>query len=75
MVGCHHWLDGHEFEQAPGGGEGQGGLACCSPPGSSIYGISQARVLEWGAIAFSEIIYSNILIVEICIREKPRRNT
>ncbi|KAI4548145.1 hypothetical protein MG293_000475 [Ovis ammon polii] len=26
----------------------------CSPPGSSIHGISQARVLEWGAIAFSE---------------------
>ena len=27
----------------------------CSPPGSSVYGIFQARVLEWGAIAFSEI--------------------
>ena len=26
----------------------------CSPPGSSAHGISQARVLEWGAIAFSE---------------------
>ena len=26
----------------------------CSPPGSSIHGICQARVLEWGAIAFSE---------------------
>ena len=25
----------------------------CSPPGSSIHGIFQARVLEWGAIAFS----------------------
>ena len=30
MVGWHHRLDGHEFEQALGGGEGQGGLACCS---------------------------------------------
>ena len=28
----------------------------CSPPGSSIHGIFQARVLEWGAIAFSDII-------------------
>ena len=28
--------------------------ADCSPPGSSVHGISQARVLEWGAIAFSE---------------------
>ena len=27
----------------------------CSPPGSSIHGIFQARVLEWGAIAFSEL--------------------
>ena len=31
MVGWHHRLDGHEFEQAPGDGEGQGILACCSP--------------------------------------------
>ena len=30
MVGWHHWLSGHEFEQAPGVGDGQGGLACCS---------------------------------------------
>ena len=33
MVGWHHWCDGHEFEQAPGVGDGQGGLACCSPWG------------------------------------------
>ena len=31
MVGRHHWLNGHEFEQIPGDGEGQGSLACCSP--------------------------------------------
>ena len=31
MVGWHHWLDGCGFEQAPGDGEGQGSLACCSP--------------------------------------------
>ena len=31
MVGWHHWLDGHGFEQALGDGDGQGGLACCSP--------------------------------------------
>ena len=31
MVGWHHWLNGHEFEQAPGDGEGQGSLACCNP--------------------------------------------
>ena len=33
MVGWHHWLNGLEFEQAPGVGEGQGCLACCSPRG------------------------------------------
>ena len=31
MVGCHHRLNGHEFELALGDGEGQGSLACCSP--------------------------------------------
>ena len=31
MVGWHHRLDGHEFEQAPGVGDGQGSLACSSP--------------------------------------------
>ena len=33
MVGWHHRLNGHEFEQALGDGEGQGSLACC------IYGV------------------------------------
>ena len=33
MVGWHHQLDAHEFEQAPGAGDGQGNLACCSPRG------------------------------------------
>ena len=33
MVGWHHQLNGHEFEQALGDGEGQGSLACCSPWG------------------------------------------
>ena len=33
MVGSHHRLDGREFEQAPGVGDGQGGLVCCSPWG------------------------------------------
>ena len=31
MVGWHHQLDGHEFGWTPGVGDGQGGLACCSP--------------------------------------------
>ena len=31
MVGWHHQLNGHEFEQALGDGDGQGSLECCSP--------------------------------------------
>ena len=33
MVGWHHQFNGHEFEQAPGDGEGQGSMMCCSPWG------------------------------------------
>ena len=31
MIGWRHHLNGHEFEQAQGNGEGQGSLKCCSP--------------------------------------------
>ena len=45
MVGWHHRLDGHEFEQAPGVGDRQGSLVCCRPwgrngSGSSVQSIS-----------------------------------
>ena len=33
MVGWHHFLNGHEFEQTQGNGNGQGSLVCCSPWG------------------------------------------
>ena len=36
MVGWHHRLDGHEFGQALGVGDGQVGLACCSPCGRKV---------------------------------------
>ena len=42
MVGWHHWLNGCEFEQAPGDSEGQGGLVCCSP-----WGHKKSDVTEW----------------------------
>ena len=42
MVGWHHWLNGHEFEQAAGVGGGQGGLACCSP-----LGLKESDMTEW----------------------------
>ena len=36
MVGWYHQLNGHEFEQAPGVGDGQGSLVCCSPWGHTV---------------------------------------
>ena len=41
MVGCHHQLNGHEFEQALGVGDGQGGLACYSPLGSKELDVTE----------------------------------
>ena len=45
MVGWHHQLDGHEFEQAPGVGDGQRSLACCSPWGRKE--LDTAEQLNW----------------------------
>ena len=42
MVGWHHRLDGHEFEQVPGVGDGQVSLACCSP-----WGCKESDTTEW----------------------------
>ena len=41
MVGSHHRLDGQEFEQTPGVGDGQGGLVCCSPWGRKDSGMTE----------------------------------
>ena len=42
MVGWHHWLNRHEFEQTPGGSEGHRSLACCSP-----WGHKDSDMTEW----------------------------
>ena len=42
MVGWHHLLDGHEFEQTPGVGDGQGGLVCCGS-----WGHKESDKTEW----------------------------
>ena len=41
MVGWHHRLNGYEFEQAPGVGDGQESLVCCSP-----WGCKEAETTE-----------------------------
>ena len=42
MVGQHHWCNGHEFEQAPVVGDGQGNLMCCS-----LWGRKESDTTEW----------------------------
>ena len=42
MVGWHYWLDGHEFEEALGVGDGQGSLGCYSP-----WGCKESDTTEW----------------------------
>ena len=50
MVGWHHLLDGHEFEQAPGVGDGQGRLVCSSPWGCKNWTwLSNLTELNWKA--------------------------
>ena len=41
MVGWHHQLDGHEFEKAPGVGDGQGSLECYSPWGCKVLDMTE----------------------------------
>ena len=50
MVGWHHWLNGHEFEQALGDGEGQGSLVCYSP-----WGCKELDTIEW--LKWTELIW------------------
>ena len=64
-VGCHFLLQCMKVKR-----ESEVAQSCltlsdpmdCSPPGPSIHGIFQARVLEWGAIAFSELLYYLLII-------------
>ena len=74
MVGWHHGLDGHEFEQAPEVGDGQGGLVCYSP--WSREGLDMTEWLNWTELIFVLWFYHHSngvwLFIEIVfLREKP----
>ena len=55
MVGWHHWLSGHEFEQTPGDSEEQGSLGCYS-----AWGRSQTQISDW-TTKFCKTLLSKIL--------------
>ena len=58
MVGWHHRLNGHEFEQTPGDGEGQRSLACCSP-----WGRRESDTTVWlNSSIFIEYCVSSIVV-------------
>ena len=64
MVGWHHQLDGHEFEQAPGVGDGQGSLVC------AVHGItkSQTQLSDWTELNIKQDILRNYCFtVEVLI--------
>ena len=66
MVGWHHRLNGHEFEQAPGVGDGQGSLACCSPWGHKIRHISVTELtLEMYAISLCQIYLNKMIFKKV----------
>ena len=52
MVGWHHRLDGHEFEQTPGEGEGQGSLVCCTQYASKFGKLSSGHRIGKGPFSF-----------------------
>ena len=56
MVGWHHWLNEHKFEQTLGVGDGQGSLACCSPWGRKESNATEQ--LNWTESFLREELFS-----------------
>ena len=58
IVRCHHWFDGHEFEQVLGFGDGQGSLVCCNSWGHKEFDTTEqlnnnkSTTWEWGGNVF-----------------------
>ena len=53
MVGWHHWLDGHEFEQVPGVGDGQGNPGVLQSMGLQRFGYNWVTKLNWATSTFT----------------------
>ena len=63
MVGWHHWLNGHKFEQALRDGEGQGSLSCCSPSWLSDWTTTTTKVAQWMVQWRSSELRSRLLLL------------
>ena len=59
MVGWHHWLNGHEFELAPGVGDEQGSLVCYSPWGGKESDTTE-HWTELNYLSATELLYQSI---------------
>ena len=57
MVGWHHWLNGHEFEQVLEVGEEQGSLVCCSPWGPKESDMTEQ--LNWTELIYNSLAYAD----------------
>ena len=68
-VGWHHRVNGHEFEQAPGVGDGQGSLACCSP-----WGHKELNMTNWTTTNTLNILYFVSIFWQLkllCLKWRP----
>ena len=67
MVGWHHWLNEHEFEQTLGDGEWQGSLVCCSPWGSQRVGRDWTTEQQQMYNAYQDVVINKItLFSSVC---------
>ena len=66
MAGWHHWLNGHEFEQALGDGEGQGSLVCCSS-----WGCKEPWLNDWPTTTNIKFVFFNVKVfISLCFKNK-----
>ena len=70
MVGWRHWLNGHEFQQIPGDGNGQGSLACCSP-----WGRKESDMIEWlnwtGDLGIGSLLFYDYFVIPLLLSFFP----
>ena len=76
MVGWHHQLNGHDFEQASGLGDGQGGLVCCSPWGHKESDTTEKLnwTISFGGFPCGSVVKNPPAMEEMQVRSLSRKN-